>query len=396
MMDQARGALPFFLLLAVFPGCGKSPEGPVAPGQDDPTEYSYRIPEQVGDGWTTGSLTSVGVDSIPLFQLMNRLYGHPSHRIHAIVLIQDGVLVAEEYFAGERFVSPGVGEYTVFTRETEHFQASVSKSVTAAAVGIARDRGLLSLDAPALSFFPELADLNAGGREEITLEHLITMRSGLPWDESSYGYDDPRNDVAQLFRAADPIRFILSKAMEAPAGTLFHYNSGCTNVLGEVVRAVSGQRLDVLAASALFGPLGIEHFQWDFINGDVVFASGGLWLRPRDMAKIGELYLRDGVWGGDQVISESWISESGVSRSALSMGWAEGYGYGWWTRTYDTQAGPVDTYFAAGWGEQQIIVAPDLDLVAVFTGGSYEQAPYLSPGQIMEEYILPAVVGGGA
>ena len=77
-----------------------------------------------------------------------------------------------------------------------------------------------------------------------------------------------------------------------------------------------------------------------------------------------------------------------------SVGWADGYGYGWWTRTYILPSGPIDTYFAAGWGEQHIIVVPELDMVAVFTGGAYEYSAFLSPGQMMAEYILPAARNG--
>lgn len=91
-----------------------------------------------------------------------------------------------------------------------------------------------------------------GGREKITLEDLLTMRSGLPWDESSTSYTNPANDVVQLFYNPNPIRYILSKEMEAPAGTFSRYNSGATNVLGKVVEIVSGERLDHLAEEALF------------------------------------------------------------------------------------------------------------------------------------------------
>jgi len=379
--------LTSILLLA----CGSSFQEPVFDGQDPPIGYVYSVPEPTDDGWPTGSLSSVGADSVRFVQLMDQLRQHRDHRIHAILIAKAGVLVFEEYFAGDRYVSPGVGEPIVFTRETRHFQASVTKSITSAAVGIVHDRTLLDLDSPALSFFPSLADLAVGGRKEITLEHLITMRSGLPWDESSASYTDPANDVTQLFYNPNPIRYIFSQEMEAPAGTFFRYHSGATNVLGKVAELVSGQPLDHLVQGALFSPLGIDDFYWELINADLVFASGGLRLRPRDMAKIGELYLREGVWDGEEVISSSWIAETRVPRSTMSYGWADGYGYGWWTRTYSTSAGPIETYFAAGWGEQQIIVVPELEMVAVFTGGTYEGVPYLSPGQIMAVYVLPAI-----
>jgi len=326
--------------------------------------------------------------------MMNRIQAQQNHRIHAILLVRNGELVFEEYFAGEKWLSPGVYEPVTFTRETLHYQASVTKSVTAIAVGLARDRGLLDLQVPALPFFPGLSDLATDGREAITLEHLITMRSGLPWDEHTVYYDQPANDIYQLFHNPDPIRYIFDKTLEAPAGSLFHYNSGCTNVLGKVVELVTGQELDSFTAEHLFEPLGIGGYEWSRLNPELVFASGGLWLKPRDMARIGELFLREGRWGDEQLLSSSWIAESVSSRSSFSYGWADGYGFGWWTLAYQTAAGPIESYFAAGWGEQQIIVVPALDLVVVFTGGAYDEPAFRSPAQLMATYIIPSVQGG--
>ena len=391
-LRSRHATAPLLSLLLLLPvSCGGSPQEPQFQGPSGSSGYTYRVPPQAEDGWPTASLATVGMDSVPFIQLMDRLQGVQNHRVHGILVVRNGSLVFEAYFPGDRFISPGVGEPVVFTRETRHFQASVTKSVTSAAVGIVRDRGLLSLSTPTFEFFPGLADFAVGGREAITLEHLITMRCGLPWDESSNSYSSPANDVYQLFHSLDPIGYILSREMEAPAGTLFHYHSGATNVLGKVVELVSGQRVDRLIEEALFHPLGIQDYEWDLITENLVFASGGLYLRPRDMAKIGELYLREGMWNGAQVISGSWVAESQVPRSTMDYGWADGYGYGWWTRSYPTPSGLVGTYFAAGWGEQQIIVVPSLDMVAVFTGGSYDTGPYLSPGQMMSAYILPSI-----
>ena len=381
------------LAIILLLSCGDS-QGPDWTPSTDSTTYVYRIPDQVGGDWPTASLESVGMDPAPFMELMNRLRRTRDHLVHGILVVKDGRLVFEEYFPGNRWISPGVYEDTVFTRETRHYQASVTKSVTAALVGIAHDAGLLELSDPVLSYFPGLSHLAGGGRDAITLEHLIAMRSGLPWDESSVSYSNPANDITQLFYNPDPIGYILGKEMDAPAGTLFHYNSGCTNVLGKVVDLVTGRRLDTFSVEALFGPLGITDASWDLIRNDLVFASGGLHMRPRDMARIGELYLRGGQWGGVQVLSEAWVAATRVPRSHVSYGWADGYGYGWWTRTYATGWGPVETYFAAGWGEQQIIVVPSLDLVAVFTGGAYDSAPYLSPGQMMALFVLPSAMGG--
>ena len=170
-------------------------------------------------------------------------------------------------------------------------------------------------------------------------------------------------------------------------GTDWYYNGGGTNLLGEIIREVSGLRMDEFAEAYLFDPLDISNYEWDYINPDMVHASGNLRLRPRDMAKFGYLFLNRGVWKGERVISEAWIEES--TKGHVSPSWADGYGYQWWLKTYRSGSTSVDSFYAAGWGGQRIIVFPSLDMVLVFTGGNYVgQEPV---DEIIVRYILPAV-----
>ena len=353
--------------------------------------YAYRVPPQVDDGWETASLASVGMDAGRLIRLMDTLLEAEEHRIHGVLVVKDGKLVFEEYFSGYKFSLAQQGEYIVFDRDTLHNLASVTKSITSALVGIALDRGsIASLNERAFTYFPEYADLSGGGKNEIRLEHLITMTSGLQWDEETYWYPDPRNDIVQLFLVDDPIRFVLAKPLVAEPGTQFHYSGGCTNVLGEIVSKAAFTGLDDFSEQFLFTPLGVTDFEWQYLPGGVVFASGDLRLRPRDMAKFGYMYLSRGTWGEARVLSQNWIDVSTSRHIPLDWGWTDGYGYGWWTQTYATAGGAVETYFAAGWGGQQISVVPELDMVVVFTGGGYYEDPLLSPDEMMRDYVLPA------
>lgn len=353
--------------------------------------YTYRVPPQVDDGWETASLASVGMDAGPLVDLMDTLLGAEDHRIHGVLIVKDGKLVFEEYFAGYKFSLAQQGEYTQFDRDTPHNLASVTKSFTSALVGIAVDQGSIqSLNEPVFTYFPEHADVSGGGKNEITLEHLITMTSGLEWDETTYWYPDPRNDIVQLFLVDDPIRYVLAKPLVAEPGTQFHYSGGCTNVLGEVVARARLVGLDTFSEQSLFTPLGVTDYEWQYLPGGVVFASGDLRLRPRDMAKFGYLYLNRGLWNGTRVLSEDWITASTARHTPLDWGWTDGYGYGWWTNTYETDGRLVETFFASGWGGQQISVVPGMEMVVVFTGGGYYEDPLLSPEQMMREYVLPA------
>src|SRR5262249_53493221 len=160
---------------------------------------------------------------------------------------------------------------------------------TSLVVGIALDRGWIKdLDAPVLSFFPEYADLRSPDKERITLRHLLMMSTGLAWDES-IPYSDPQNSETQMYAAADPYRYVLERPVETAPGRSFNYMTGAPTLLGAVLRKITGTQIDEIEKEVLFGPLGIADAEWiKFDNGDTM-SGGGLRLRPRDLAKIGQL-----------------------------------------------------------------------------------------------------------
>jgi hypothetical protein len=240
------------------------------------------------------------------------------------------------------------------------------------------------------AFFPRYADLRDAQKDTITLKHLLTMTSGLKWNENDLPLSNRANDCIQLFIVPDPFLYILSKPVVAAPGTRFYYNSGCTNLLGEVIRSASGQRMDTFTKKNLFEPMGISQYKWSFLKPDIISASGDIYLRPRDMAKLGYLYLNGGMWQGRRIISKAWIAESiqkHVSHSATS-----GYGYQWWLSTFKVGLKSVDAFIARGWGGQKIFIVPELKMVVVFTGGNY--ITYDPTEDILTRFILPAVSGG--
>jgi CubicO group peptidase (beta-lactamase class C family) len=353
--------------------------------------HTSSAPKQAGDGWQTASLSEVGISEEKIGQAVARIRDGTYQNVHSILIVKNGKLVFEEYFDGYVFDYNGDeyrGAFTEFGVDTTHNLASVTKSVTSALVGIAIDRGLIEgVDEPVFAFFPEYASLNDEEKDTITLYHLLTMTSGLEWNEMDLSYGDTRNDLIQLFIVSDPKAYILSKPVISEPGTEWYYNGGGTNLLGEAIREVSGLRMDDFAEEYLFDPLDITNYEWDYINSDMVHASGNLRLQPRDMAKFGYLFLNRGVWNGERIISEEWVEES--TKKHVSPSWADGYGYQWWLKTYRSDSISVDSFYAAGWGGQRIIVFPSLDLVLVFTGGNYVgQEPV---DEIVVRYILPAV-----
>ena len=349
------------------------------------------VPKQTGDGWQTASPDEVGVSKEKIDQAVALINDGTYQNVHSILIVKDGKLVFEEYFDGYVFDYNGDeyrGEFTEFGIDTTHNLASVTKSVTSALVGIAIDQGLIEgVDERMFAFFPEYASLNDEEKDAITLYHLLTMTSGLEWNEADLSYGNTRNDLIQLFIVSDPKEYILAKPVVSEPGTEWYYNGGGTNLLGEVIREASGLRMDDFAEENLFAPLDITNYEWDYINSDTVHASGNLRLRPRDMAKFGYLFLNGGVWNGEQVISEEWVEES--TKDHASPSWADGYGYQWWLETYRSGATSIDSFYAAGWGGQRITVFPSLDMVVVFTGGNYVEGEPVD--EIISRHILPAV-----
>lgn len=277
--------------------------------------YEYLVPEKAEDGWEVASMEAQGLDPEPLEEMMNKLDMYYEPLVHSILILKGGKLVFDEYFEGYLFTMdpPGFnGEHIMYTRETDHFLASVSKSITSVIFGAAVKAGYIeSVDQKLVEILPEYEDVLIGEKAGITLAHLLTMSSGIEWDESSKPYGDPDNHVTGLFSAEDPIEFALSLDMVSEPGEEFLYNSGSTNVLGAVVQKVTGRSLLEYGNEVLFDPLGMSGGSWEQLPGGYYFASGGIYLRPRELAKIGHLFLNDGFWGSEQVStcssSRSWI-----------------------------------------------------------------------------------------
>lgn len=396
MSDFYRTAVRFFaaivLILALaHTGCKKE--------ENYPDIYKYETPDQLDDGWVTESLSDAGIDDKTLCNLMNRIFATDGHNIHSILIINNGKLVFEEYFNGEKFkLGKYTGEYG-FDRNDLHTLCSATKSYTSALLGIAIDKGYIkSINDKVFDFFPENSDLIAisPGKAEMTIRNVLMMSSGLQWDDESTSYYDPANDMYKLFTTGDPMRFILSKDLLWTPGTRFAYENCNTNLIGEIIHRSTHARLDLFCDSVLFSKLGIETYEWQRIKPEIIFTSGDLMLRPRDMAKFGQLFLNKGNWNNEQLISEKWCMESTSTQIdpndfSTAWSWSDGYGFQWWQRDYTFNKREYHSYFASGWGGQHIIIISELETVIVFTGGNYFTNEKISCYEIVEEYIIPAL-----
>lgn len=276
-----------------------------------------------------------------------------------------------------------------------HTMQSVSKSVTSLLIGIAIEQGKIeSTDIPALAFFADVKFADPDGRKaRIKLEDVLTMRSGFAWDEWSFGYEDPRNDCIQLEACEDWIAFVLNKPMATDPGEVFVYNSGSTVLLSGIIKRATGVTIDKYAEEHLFGPLGIESYHWKKTPKGLPDTEGGLYLLPRDLAKLGLLCLHDGVWDEQRILPEGWVERSITPWVAdinpRNSRKDPGYGYKWWI--LDSGGGESPKIFAAmGFGGQNLIVAPELELIVVFTAWNISGPSPSLPG-IFAKRILSAI-----
>lgn len=357
------------------------------------------VPVKRDDGWPVAAVNEDKLlDRDALRGLADRLAASGDPRIHAVLVARRGKLVFERYFNGSdeipgRIYGRRVANVT-FDAETLHDMKSVSKSVASLALGIALDRGLIrSVDEPIFNFFPELSDLRSPEKDRIQLSHALNMSMGLTWLEATPATGDDDNDEARMNRASDPCRYVLGLAAIAPAGQTFFYNTGALRLVSAIIRKVTGRPLDEFAQETLFEPMGITGVEWSRVNGDTD-AGGGLRLRPRDMAKIGQLVLAGGRWNDRQVVSKAWIETSTAPKIKTTDG---SYGYLWWLGHTLRNGRQVPLVGALGRGGQSIRIVAELDLVVAVTAGYYQD---YSPQAFQAQYavfrdVLRAILPSG-
>lgn len=355
-----------------------------------PTIAPYdKIPEQTDDGWKVASLIEAGINPIRISRMLEYIYHgykkgdtpflpngtHKYENIHSILIIKDGQLVFEEYFYD-------------YGRDNRHDLASVTKSITSLLVGSAIEQGYLEgIDQKVLPYFPEYLPLEYPDdrAEYITIENLLTMRSGWECDDWN-----PASRSYYLKAPPNEIRTILNFPMKTRPGYAFSYCTLGTVVLNAIIAKASEMQLSQFAGQSLLDPLGIKDVVWDYSYG----GSGGILLmRPRDMARIGLLALQNGNWLGDQIITKNWIQRSVQKYVSLPFNqtWGNGYGYLWWLSDVQIGGTRVHSFTASGHGGQVITVFPELEMVVVITGGNYDNDEG-QPFQIMERFILPATL----
>ncbi|MDQ8730542.1 serine hydrolase [Bradyrhizobium sp. LHD-71] len=342
--------------------------------------------------WSIADPEGAGLRSKPLRDLVEWLDGPGEANIHSVLVVRHGRLLFEHYRAGEDECWGEPLGNVAHGPDSKHDLRSVTKSVISLLFGIALDRKLIrDIDEAVIDWFPQYSDLRSPAKERISLRHLLTMSAGLEWNENLPS-TDPKNSEMRLLSSADRCRYVLEQPVVAPAGQVWNYNSGGTLLLENVIATAVGGALDDVARDFLFEPLGISDFAWtrDLKSGTLEW--GGLRLRSRDFAKIGQLVLNGGNWNGRQIVSQKWVTASTAAHigpAALTYF----YGYQWWLGRSLVGGREVSWICAMGHGGQRIFAVPALDLVAVVTAGLYADAVHgLLPLIIFNRYVLAAIV----
>lgn len=377
----------FFLSMSILLFCKSEGDNPVNKGNKSP---KYKAPVETNDGWETSTFENENIDPEFISGLLDKIESDEFQEIHSIVIARNEKLLFERYFTGHNSANQEIN----YGMDVLHGTASCTKSFTSCLTGIALYKGFItSIDQKIYDLFPDYEDLKwEGMKKDITIRHLLTMSAGLSWDEWTYGYSDSRNSNTQMDHKSDPVKYVLELSMITEPGAEFRYNSGLSVLQGAIINNTTSESVTEFAETYLFEPLGITEYYWDLYFDLTCKTGGGLKLRPRDMAKLGQLYLERGTWKENRLIPDSWIEQSMTKHMDITYPFtnlADGYGYNWWIQYFPVNNQILNSYSARGWGGQYIFVFPQLNMVVVFTQGMYWETD--SYYEILQNYILPAV-----
>jgi CubicO group peptidase (beta-lactamase class C family) len=330
--------IPVVVMLALAAACG----GDSGDGASDPT--ATNTPSAAvswpTEAWEQSSPEVEGMSSEALDQLDGVC---AEFGCQAVVVTRHGRIVWEHYAEGQ-------------TADTTYIGYSTAKSVTSALVGIAIEEGLIEgVDQPASTFVEEW---RVPDKEGIALRHLMSLTSGLEWTEGYTG----ANDVTSMVASEDHVRYVLERPVAAPPGERFVYSTGDPAVLSRVLEVATGKSAGDYAREKIFDVIGMERAVWPADRAGQTLTYCCVITSAREFAKFGYLYLRDGAWGGQQVVPEDWVRES----TTPSQEMFPEYGLLWWLP--DLPDAPDDTFMARGIQARHIYVIPSLDIVAVRIG----------------------------
>lgn len=326
-------------------------------------------------------LSTAGYDSVKIKEMKGLIDAGVFKHISSVVVIRDGNILIEEYFNGE-------------TRETLHDPRSVGKSIASTMVGMAIRDGYLKSEEQPLSDFYSVKDYAnyLPEKEKVTIKDLLTMCSAFDGDDNDE--NSPGNEE-NMYDKENWVKWTLDLSLSATRPRdRWHYFTAGAMLTGDILNSQVRGGLDAYADLSLFSALGIRDYQWVYTPQHVASTAGGIRLKALDFAKYGLLYKNGGVWHGRQVLPAQWVQKTFTKYHPLPYGPDQYYGYLFWNKLYHVSGKDCQTWYCTGNGGNKIFVFTDQPLVIVVTATAYGM-PYAHPqvDKMMEDYILPAVVG---
>lgn len=375
--------------------CADGTETTVRIAAEAATRFYYQVPVEAGDGLVPGDLKDAVADPKPILDVMDSLAAKRYKEVHGLLILKGGKLVLEEYYKGNADTidfEKGIKRIPLgnihWGRTGKHYLASANKSITSIITGLALTKGNRTVTTPLSQLLPRYQAQFTGTKTGITVAHALTMTMGFQWDEWA------GRDLIDMWATADIGAYAMAKPMAAAPGAQWIYNSAGPNLLLAAMETATGVGMAAFAKENLFAPLGIEDYRWGTQPNGLQEGSAKMFMRPRDMAKLGLVFLKGGVWQGRQVVPAAWVAESTRLHLSAKPKSPNDYGYLWWVRKLTTPKGAVvDYYQAEGDGGQYIVVLPAQDMVVVATGGNYgDFGTYEAQmGRILARHVLPAL-----
>lgn len=345
-------------MILLFAGCAQPQPEAVLQPEAVSSSGAVQWPTR---SWKTADPEQQGMNAQKLAEIQAYIE-QTGLNLHSLLIVRNGYIVSETYYNGSR-------------QSTEHELYSVTKSFIATLVGMAVDEGKLAVDQPVSDFLAVMDYANpSSSKQAMSVENLLTMTSGLDWVEADSSY-------RSMYMSRDWVRWVMDLPMSEEPGESFRYCSGCSHILSAILQQSVGMTAEEFAKKNLFAPLGIRDYSWEKDAQGISLGGWGLRLTARDMAKLGYLYLRNGEWDGEQIVSQDWIAAAGSKH--VNTDGDLGYGYQWWTYT------DYGAYTALGRYGQTIFVIPGMDLVIVTTAHLAAHDPIFD---LIDQYIVPAVV----
>ena len=326
--------------------------------KDDPFKIPFQsyVPSDMDDGWEIAEPASVGIDGEALKDVYRYVHAEGNvWQIRSLLVFRNNKLVAESYMKDPN------------DRTNLHPIWSCTKQIIGILTGIAVDKGLISVSDKISEHLPKVS--KHPDKSQITVENLLMMKSGINYSNDGYNGEDSKLAREEPDNSLD---FILGLSMHSSPGTEYIYKNSDPHLLSAIIQEKVGKTTHNWAHEVLFDKIGVTRLEWRTYKDGITFGGFGILTTPREMGKIGQLVLNEGIWAEKQIVTKNWIDEMTSAKVSPDETPFTGvaFGYLWWK---DIKR---NVSFAMGHGGQCILINKDKDLMVVITSERHPSGDY--------------------